>query len=80
MSRIFRPLATVVAVVILAALVVWLLWPSPGDSGPGPRLNDSVQPGTSQMRDLIEEDDPRWDCHTMGNRICGPTQAPTPER
>lgn len=19
----------------------------------------------------IEEDDPRWDCHTMGNRICG---------
>ena len=21
----------------------------------------------------IEEDDPRWDCHTMGNHICGPT-------
>lgn len=20
----------------------------------------------------IYEDDPRWDCHTMGNRICGP--------
>lgn len=20
----------------------------------------------------IEEDDPRWDCATMGNRICGP--------
>lgn len=20
----------------------------------------------------IEEDDPRWDCRTMGNRICGP--------
>lgn len=19
----------------------------------------------------ITEDDPRWDCHTMGNRICG---------
>lgn len=19
----------------------------------------------------IEEDDPRWDCRTMGNRICG---------
>lgn len=20
----------------------------------------------------ISEDDPRWDCRTMGNRICGP--------
>lgn len=20
----------------------------------------------------VEEDDPRWDCRTMGNRICGP--------
>lgn len=19
----------------------------------------------------IEEDDPRWDCHTMGNGVCG---------
>jgi hypothetical protein len=22
----------------------------------------------------IEEDDPRWDCTTMGNRICGPSR------
>lgn len=22
----------------------------------------------------IQEDDPRWDCHTMGNRECGPNQ------
>lgn len=21
---------------------------------------------------LIEEDDPRWDCRTMGNGVCGP--------
>jgi hypothetical protein len=21
---------------------------------------------------VIQEDDPRWDCRTMGNRICGP--------
>jgi len=21
----------------------------------------------------ITEDDPRWDCHTMGNHVCGPT-------
>ena len=22
---------------------------------------------------IIYEDDPRWDCRVMGNRICGPT-------
>jgi hypothetical protein len=25
---------------------------------------------------IIEEDDPRWDCRTMGNQVCGP-QLPT---
>ena len=24
-----------------------------------------------KQADRIEEDDPRWDCRTMGNRICG---------
>jgi hypothetical protein len=32
----------------------------------GCSVNES--PKTS---DRIEEDDPRWDCRTMGNRICG---------
>lgn len=27
--------------------------------------NDPPRPYT------ITEDDPRWDCHTMGNRVCG---------
>jgi len=22
---------------------------------------------------VIQEDDPRWNCHRMGNQICGPT-------
>jgi hypothetical protein len=22
----------------------------------------------------IEEDDPRWDCNTMGNHVCGPAK------
>ena len=22
----------------------------------------------------VEEDDPRWDCATMGNRVCGPQE------
>lgn len=27
----------------------------------------------------LEEDDPGWDCHTMGNRTCGPDPTiPTP--
>jgi hypothetical protein len=24
----------------------------------------------------VHEDDPRWNCATMGNRICGPDQLP----
>lgn len=24
----------------------------------------------SPSPDRVTEDDPRWDCHTMGNRIC----------
>ena len=24
-----------------------------------------------KQADRIEEDDPRWDCRTMGNRVCG---------
>lgn len=32
------------------------------------------RPGTSftQTPKRITEDDPAWDCQTMGNRICGP--------
>jgi hypothetical protein len=32
------------------------------------KLDD--QPPKSQ--DTLQEDDPGWDCHEMGNRICGP--------
>jgi hypothetical protein len=27
---------------------------------------------SAQQGTRISEDDPRWDCRTMGNRICGP--------
>ena len=30
---------------------------------------------TDAPQERIEEDDPRWDCRTMGNKICGPTNA-----
>lgn len=46
--------------------------------GPAYEHNDYVQAmhylAELSMRsdpDVIQEDDPRWDCRTMGNRICG---------
>jgi hypothetical protein len=32
--------------------------------------NEGYRDGIADSQ-RIEEDDPRWDCHTMGNRICG---------
>lgn len=26
---------------------------------------------TGHVAERIAEDDPRWDCHTMGNQVCG---------
>lgn len=25
-----------------------------------------------KSQEIIQEDDPHWNCHTMGNQICGP--------
>lgn len=36
----------------------------------------SVASNEAQQTTTIEEDDPRWDCETMGNELCGP-QLPT---
>lgn len=35
-----------------------------------PRNVDTYEPGISSA-ERIEEDEPGWDCTTMGNRICG---------
>jgi hypothetical protein len=51
----------------------------PKDNGPvyenpvGPRQEDPPRTGagTNVSPLLIEEDEPGWDCHTMGNKICG---------
>lgn len=37
-----------------------------------PTNNPTQTPATSTHQ--IEEDEPGWDCHTMGNHICGPTE------
>lgn len=36
-----------------------------------------VQRSKSQER--ITEDDPRWDCKTMGNKVCGPVVSASPK-
>ena len=33
----------------------------------------AVTPSVPQSVPQIQEDDPSWDCRTMGNRVCGPT-------
>lgn len=56
-----RAIAT--ASITLAALV--------GSSNVAVAQTYGQAPGTSSG---IAEDDPRWDCRTMGNEICGPGQ------
>ena len=38
----------------------------------------SVACSRSVAQQRITEDDSRWDCRTMGNKVCGPTSTPTP--
>jgi len=59
----------VVAVVVLAFALAGC---EPGVQTPGP-------PAPAEQ--VIEEDDPGWDCRVHGNRQCGPAQTvpvPTP--
>jgi hypothetical protein len=34
----------------------------------------NLSTSTTVITEVIEEDDPRWDCETMGNKVCGPTE------
>ena len=40
---------------------------SPLESG----ISDSQANWNRETKAKITEDDPRWNCHTMGNKICG---------
>lgn len=42
------------------------------NGAPGFSYNDPTD-GVCDSTEVIHEDDPRWDCATMGNKICGPT-------
>lgn len=68
------------ALSIVGAIVAMALAAGATPTEPAPLFNDNVQLDTSQISEVIEEDDPRWDCRVHGNGICGPTQAPVLER
>lgn len=58
-------MAIIVVVVYLMTQVA-----APTDYG---TMTPSSRPSPAPVATVfIAEDDPRWDCHTMGNRICGP--------
>ena len=43
-----------------------------------PEPSNPRQPTTTVPPAVCQEDEPCWDCETMGNRICGPTVEPPP--
>ena len=59
-------LVLVVALVMLAAADA-----TPAKGEPTTTTSTVVLGDAVQVTSTITEDDPRWDCHTMGNRVCG---------
>lgn len=52
--------------------------PSPAVTTPNPT---EALPGDDNRDGVIDEDESGWDCHRMGNRVCGPQRdANTPQR
>lgn len=75
-----RPTLAVVLAVVLAALA------ATGGAATASALRPAVTHTSTTVRpgphrpaptEHIDEDDPRWDCATMGNRVCGPTATST---
>ncbi|MGH3545441.1 MAG: hypothetical protein ACRDPW_05905 [Mycobacteriales bacterium] len=52
------------AVLVLLVLVI------------GFAIGHAAAGGEADTRPGIETDEPGWDCHTMGNRECGPIEQP----
>lgn len=60
--------AAVMAVLVAAVLAIYSITAAPGDRG-----IPEQRPVTTSTLPTCQEDEPCWDCTTMGNRICGPT-------
>ncbi|AGU91975.1 hypothetical protein ADAWI_58 [Mycobacterium phage Adawi] len=54
---------------LAAGLPLGMAVAAPKDAAP-------VTVQSTKVAAQCEEDEPCWDCTTMGNRICGPGQAP----
>ncbi|MFD0918875.1 hypothetical protein [Saccharopolyspora rosea] len=65
MRRIITALATAAVLATVTQYVISL-------------VNRPVPSPTPPAVQHCEEDQPCWDCHTMGNHRCGPTRPETP--
>jgi hypothetical protein len=45
---------------------------APAESYVPPAPVEGPAPVSTPVADAIQEDDPRWNCETMGNKVCGP--------
>jgi hypothetical protein len=85
-SRVYNRAAAAAILAGLVALVALAGAASVGavrSAGTPPRPAVTVNVGGEIVRDgICDEDEPCWDCRTMGNRVCGPMwRAPvTPAR
>ena len=61
------------AVCLLVSLAMWaaLLILTLAESKPDSMFEDDALLDASQVVVVLNEDDPGWDCHTMGNGVCG---------
>ena len=70
-------IALLIGLVVVLVLVVNTSAQEPYQSGPfshtGPTSTKYFQHYLEENPATLEEDDPGWDCATMGNKVCGTT-------
>jgi hypothetical protein len=60
---------------LLVALLVVIVFA--GSDSPSQSVWVKPDPVSPAVR--VEEDSPQWDCHTMGNHVCGVPESPVSE-
>jgi hypothetical protein len=60
---------TAIMVAVAVSILSYLMWTLPTTE----QMNNIISEHNSTTTTIIYEDDPQWDCQTMGNHICGPT-------
>lgn len=71
-SALPKPIATTAATPAATPVVI----PTATATIPAPTQKSAATTAATTPIPAIEEDDPAWDCHTMGNKVCGPTLQP----